>query len=80
MDKIKVLLAMTFLSNGRSGTFRGTFEELNKGSFAGKPYFSTGSLSFIGYDEGNGIVRFEENAQISICKYEIGRASCRERV
>lgn len=30
MDKIKVLLAMTFLSNGRSGTFRGTFEELKQ--------------------------------------------------
>ena len=57
------------------GIFTGHTHHSFKGSFAGKPYFSTGSLSFIGYDEGNGIVRFEENSQISICKYEDGKIS-----
>ena len=57
------------------GIFTGHTHHSFKGSFAGKPYFSTGSLSFIGYDEGNGIVRLEENAQISICKYEDGKIS-----
>jgi hypothetical protein len=33
MDKIKVLLAITFLSNGRSGTFRGTFRKTETGLF-----------------------------------------------
>ena len=46
-----------------------------KGCFAEKPYFSTGSLSFIGYDESNGIVRFEESAKFSICTYENGKIS-----
>ena len=57
------------------GIFVGHTHHPFNGSFADKPYFSTGSLSFIGHDEGNGIVRFEENAQFSICTYEDGKIS-----
>ena len=57
------------------GIFVGHTHHPFKGYFAGKPYFSTGSLSFIGYDESNGIVRFEESAKFSVCTYENGKIS-----
>lgn len=57
------------------GIFVGHTHHPFKGCFVDKPYFSTGSLSFIGYDESNGIVRFEESAKFSVCTYENGKIS-----
>ena len=57
------------------GIFVGHTHHPFKGCFVDKPYFSTGSLSFIGYDESNCIVRFEESAKFSVCTYENGKIS-----
>ena len=57
------------------GIFVGHTHHPFKGDFAGKPYFTAGSLSFIGYDESNGIVRFEESSKINLCTYEDGKIS-----
>ena len=57
------------------GIFAGHTHHPFKGCFAEKLYFSTGSLSFIGYDESNGIVRFEESAKFNLCTYENGKIS-----
>lgn len=57
------------------GIFTGHTHHPFKGVFADKPYFSTGSLSFIGYDKSNGIVSFEESANISLCTYNDGKIS-----
>ena len=32
-------------------------------------------MSFVGYDENNGIVRFEEYPRFSLCKYKEGKIS-----
>lgn len=40
------------------------------GVFAGKPYFTGGSLSFVGFDESNGLVRFEEAGTINKYTYK----------
>lgn len=57
------------------GIFAGHTHHPFNGIFEDKPYFSTGSLSFIGHDESNGIVRFEESAQFSLCTYKDGKIS-----
>lgn len=50
--------------------FSGHTHHPYKGKFMNIPYFTAGSLSFVGYDESNGIVRFEENSKINLCKYD----------
>ena len=50
--------------------FSGHTHHPYKGEFMGIPYFTSGSLSFIGYDENNGAVRFEENSRVNLCKYD----------
>ena len=57
------------------GIFTGHTHHPFKGVFADKPYFTAGSLSFVGYDENNGIVRFEEYPRFSLCKYKEGKIS-----
>ena len=55
------------------GVFSGHTHHPYKGIFAGKPYFTAGSLSFVGYDEEYGRVRFEEATKCNLCKYENGK-------
>lgn len=55
------------------GVFSGHTHHPYKGIFAGKPYFTAGSLSFVGYDEEDGRVRFEEATKCNLCKYENGK-------
>lgn len=57
------------------GIFCGHTHHPFKGTFANKPYFTAGSLSFIGYNESPGIVRFEESSNISVCTYKNGEIS-----
>jgi len=57
------------------GIFSGHTHHPYKGTFMGKPYFTSGSLSFVGYDENNGLVRFEEEPRCNLCKYEDGKIS-----
>lgn len=57
------------------GVFSGHTHHPYKGIFAGKQYFTAGSLSFIGYDEADGGVRFEEETKCNLCKYENGEIS-----
>lgn len=54
------------------GIFSGHTHHYYEGLFADKPYYTAGSLSFIGYDESCGIVRFEECATCNICTYKNG--------
>ncbi|MDI9218972.1 metallophosphoesterase family protein [Clostridium tertium] len=54
------------------GIFSGHTHHPYKGIFAGKPYFTSGSLSFVGYDEYDGSVRFEEETRCNLCRYENG--------
>jgi 3',5'-cyclic-AMP phosphodiesterase len=55
------------------GIFSGHTHHPYKGIFAGKPYFTAGSLSFVGYDEEDGKVRFEEATKCNLCRYEDGK-------
>lgn len=55
------------------GIFSGHTHHPYKGMFAGKPYFTAGSLSFVGYDENDGVVRFEEATKCNLCRYENGK-------
>ena len=55
------------------GIFSGHTHHPFKGIFAGKPYFTAGSLSFVGYDEEDGKVRFEEATKCNLCRYEDGK-------
>lgn len=57
------------------GIFVGHTHHPYEGIFGDKPYFTAGSLSFVGYDESNGIVRFEESAKCSLCTYSNGKIS-----
>ena len=55
------------------GVFSGHTHHPYKGIFAEKPYFTAGSLSFVGYDEEDGKVRFEEATKCNLCRYEDGK-------
>ena len=55
--------------------FSGHTHHPYKGTFMGKPYFTAGSLSFVGYDENDGRVRFEEASKCNLCRYEDGKIS-----
>lgn len=57
------------------GIFSGHTHHSFTGTFAGKSYFTGGSLSFAGYDEQEGLVRFEEAASCNLCTYENGKIS-----
>lgn len=57
------------------GVFCGHTHHPFVGTFADKPYFSAGSLSFVGYDEQDGLVRFEEAPSCNLCTYEDGKIS-----
>lgn len=50
--------------------FSGHTHHPYKSKFMDIPYFTSGSLSFIGYNENNGEVRFEENSKVNLCKYD----------
>lgn len=57
------------------GIFSGHTHHYYEGIFANKPYYTAGSLSFIGNDESCGLVRFDESATCNICTYENGEIS-----
>ena len=50
--------------------FSGHTHHPYKGEFMGKPYFTSGSLSFVGYNEEDGRVRFEEASKCNLCTYK----------
>lgn len=50
--------------------FSGHTHHPYKGEFMGKPYFTSGSLSFVGYNEDDGRVRFEEASKCNLCTYK----------
>ncbi|WP_052406467.1 metallophosphoesterase family protein [Clostridium culturomicium] len=52
--------------------FTGHTHHVYSGVFAGKPYFTGGSLSFAGFDESDGLVRFEDAGTINKCEYKYG--------
>lgn len=54
------------------GIFTGHTHHVYNGTFSGKPYFTSGSLSFAGFNETNGLVRFEDTASCNICTYDDG--------
>ena len=51
------------------GVFSGHTHHPYSGVFADKPYFTARSLSFIGKNEDDGTVRFEESAGFNLCNY-----------
>lgn len=55
------------------GVFSGHTHHPYNGVFAGKPYFTAGSLSFIGMNEEGGTVKFEESAGFNLCTYVDGK-------
>ncbi|MFU7517070.1 metallophosphoesterase family protein [Clostridium sp. HCS.1] len=55
------------------GIFSGHTHHPYKGTFAGKPYFTSGSLSFVGHNEEDGRVRFQEETKCNLCRYEDGK-------
>ena len=55
------------------GVFSGHTHHPYNGIFAGKPYFTAGSLSFIGMNEEGGTVKFEESAGFNLCTYIDGK-------
>ena len=57
------------------GVFSGHTHHPYNGVFAGKPYFTARSLSFIGINEEDGTVRFEEAAGFNLCTYTDGNIS-----
>lgn len=55
------------------GIFSGHTHHPYKGIFAGKSYFTSGSLSFVGHNQEDGRVRFEEDTKCNLCRYEDGK-------
>ena len=53
--------------------FSGHTHHPYRGEFMCKPYFTSGSLSFVGYNEEDGRVRFEEASKCNLCTYENGK-------
>lgn len=54
------------------GIFTGHTHHTYKGVFEGKKYFTSGSLSFIGFDDKDGLIRFEDASSCNICTYKNG--------